>query len=177
MSGYTRIAESFHRRIEAITGAVDIMAPGIEDAATVLTQAALEDRRIFVVGSGSDAALAEWLARSLRSDEDARPPLPAIPLVCTEPPGERLWSDLRPLTRDGDVLLCIDTSDTAALATAGVEFAAGRNLRLVTLSEPNDTGATAAIFLTAATRDLRRELLLMACHCLQVEIRHLLLGE
>jgi phosphoheptose isomerase len=174
VSGYARIAESFHRRIETITGAVDAMAPGIEGAATVLTQAALEDRRIFLVGADSDAALADFVAHSLRSGE---PPLPALSLGCSEALDDRLWRDLRTLARDGDVLLCIDTLAGAPLTASGAEFAATRNLRLVTLSDREDTGAPAVITLQAATRDLRRELLLMACHCLQVEIRHLLLGE
>ena len=177
VSGYARIAESFHRRIEAITGAVDAMASGIEEAAAVLTQASLEDQRIFVGGAGSDASLASFLADALRSGDGACPPLPAFALGCSEATGDTLFSDLRTLARDGDVFLCIDTLKSAPLTASGSEFAAARNLRLVTLSEGIDARAAATVALTAATRELRRELLLMACHCLQVEIRHLLLGE
>ena len=130
-----------------------------------------------MTGAGSDAPLADFLARCLRRDEDAHTPLPAMYVPAGEPPGDRLWSDLRPLARDGDVMLCIDTLDRAPLSSAGAEFATARNLRLITLSEGEDTVAAAAVTLSASTRDLRRELLLMACHCLQVEIRHLLLGE
>ena len=99
MTGYTRIADSFHRRIEAIAGAVDVMAPGIENAARLLTRAALEDRRIFVSGAGSDAALAEFLARSLREGDEAGPPLPALAVSCSGTPEAGLWRDLRALAR------------------------------------------------------------------------------
>jgi DnaA initiator-associating protein len=175
VTGYTRIADSFHRRIETIAGAVDVMAPGIESAAQLLTRAALEDRRIFVSGAGSDAALADFLARALREGDEAGPPLPALAVSCSGIPGPGLWRDLRALARDEDLLLCVDTDSGAPFARDCTEFTATRNLAAITMSE-TDTGA-AAVTLTAPTRELRRELFLMACHCLQAEIRHLFLGD
>ena len=67
--------------------------------------------------------------------------------------------------------------DGAPTARACAELAAERNLYLVTLSEALDGDFGAGIELAAETPELRRELMLMACHCLQGEIRHLLMGD
>lgn len=173
---YVRIAESFHRRIECIAGAVDVLAAGIQGAASLLTRAVLEDRKVLVCASGADAALAAFAARALR---DGAPGLPAVSVSCDDG-GDAdaiLWRDLRTLSRDGDVLLCLDSHPGAPLARACAGFAATRNLALITLSEPLDGAAHTAVELLADSSEQRIELLLMACHCLQVEIRHLLLGE
>ena len=178
-ASYTRIAADFHARIDCIAGAVDVLAPGIHKAATLLTQAVLEDRKIIVCADVSDAALADALAQALRSGRNGSPALPALALAGSTHADASvdLWTDLRTLARDGDVLLCIDTREQAPFAAACATFAERRNLAAVTLSDRDGSDAVVAVTLRADTRELRSELLLMACHCLQAEIRHLLLGE
>jgi phosphoheptose isomerase len=179
MSGYRRIAEAFHQRIDCIVGAVDAAAPGIEAGAALLTEAALRDRKILVCGTSCDAGLAQSLAECLRGAEATAPALPALAIAHDDIPRRDsvLWRDLRLLARDGDVVVCLDSTDGAATARACAELAAERNLYLVTLSEPLGSEHAGAIGLAANTAELRRELMLMACHCLQSEIRHLLMGD
>ncbi|MEE4277494.1 MAG: phosphoheptose isomerase [Halieaceae bacterium] len=180
MNTYERIAGAFHRRIDCIAGAVDFLAAGVEQGAALLTQAVLEDHKILVLGTGSDAGLALALAESLRGAEAGAPALPALALTHDDDVGTEsaLWRDLRVLARDGDVLLCLDTRSGAPLARAASKLAQDRGLRFVSLAEGSQSGAgDVAIELNADDRPLRRELLLMASHCLQTEIRHLLLGE
>ena len=45
------------------------------------------------------------------------------------------------------------------------------------VKRPSLEALGAGIELAAETPELRRELMLMACHCLQGEIRHLLMGD
>ncbi len=178
MDSYQRTASAFHARIDCIAAAVDTLAPGIELASQLLTQAVLEDRKLLVCASGEDSALAQLLTRLLRDPEDGGPPLPAIALEASAPvdAGAVLWRDLRTLSRDGDVLICIDTSPGATLALQASDFAEQRNLNALLLSE-EQIKANYCIPLPAETRELRRELLLMVFHSLMQEIRQLLLGE
>lgn len=179
MSSYDRIATAFHARIEGIAGAVDAMAPGIEGGASLLVQAVLEDRKVLVCASGPDGALGELAANLLRRPADGLPALPAVALTRDEDRSvnEGLAHDLRTLSRDGDILLAIDTAQDAPLARICTAVAAERNLALLALSEALELPVEAPMPLLADTRELRRELALMAIHCLQNEIRHLLLGE
>jgi phosphoheptose isomerase len=179
LKAYDRIAGAFHQRIECIAGAVDTLAPGVEQAAVMLTEAVLEDHRVLVLGTGCDAGLAQTLAESLRGGEAGAPPLPAVALARDDGAARDslLWRDLRMLARDGDVLLCLDSDPAASLAMACARVADERQLALVTIAPPHAQAAGAQIGLLADDAALRRELLLMACHCLQGEIRHLLLGE
>ncbi|MEL7045055.1 MAG: SIS domain-containing protein [Pseudomonadota bacterium] len=179
MNSYERVAGTFHRRIDCIASAVDDLAPGIERGAALLTQAVLDDHKILVLGTGSDAGLALSLAECLRGAEAGAPALPALALVQDDDAGEEsaLWRDLRILARDGDVLLCLDSLEGAPLALACARLAEERGLIMIALCDSFEPPAGAAISLRADDRALRRELLLMASHCLQAEIRHLLLGE
>lgn len=184
MSGeaYERIAGAFYRRIDSIAGAVDSMAPGLEAAAALLTQAVLEDRKILVCGSDEDATLACHIASSFRTPVAPAPALPAIALSC-EVPDDRnawLWRDLRTLARDGDILLCVDSAPGGRLAMPCFDFAQQRNLVAIALSEPVEGGGVCVALPPAeqtGDRSMRTELVLMACHCLQEQIRQFMLGE
>lgn len=177
---YSRVATAFHSRIDCIAGAVDLLAPGLRAAAALLTRAALEDRKVLVCADSTDAPLAELLTCALRAGRDGVPGLPALLLCAAARGGEAsttLWHDLRTLARDGDVLVCVDMQDDAQLASACARFASERNLEALTLSERSGHDGQVAVVLRADNRELRTELLLMAFHCLQDEIRHLLLGD
>jgi DnaA initiator-associating protein len=102
-------------------------------------------------------------------------------LSCTsdEPADDHslLWRDLRTLSRDGDVLLCLDSVAGAPLARRAVNFALQRNLVVIAVSENPEQAGGVNIDLQAETQALRSELILMACHCLQEQIKHAMLGE
>lgn len=179
MSGYDRLAAAFHARIDGIAGAVDAMAPGIEQGAQLLVQAALGDHKVLISGAAQDVALADHAANILREAIEGMPPLPALSLTATEAPAalRKLDRDLRALSRDGDVLLCVDTSSDGHLAKYCRELAGERNLSPITLSVSGESEHAARISINNDDPVLRTELALMAIHCLHQEIRHLLLGE
>lgn len=175
---YERTAASFHRRIDAIASAVDVMAPGLEIAASLLTQALLEDRKILVCGCAEDATLASHIAAVLRTPQEPSPPLPALAFSSSSANGDaQLWRDLRTLSRDGDVLLCIDSYTGASLAKSCITFAKKRNLTTITLSESTGVEGIACIELQANEQVLRSELILMASHCLKEHVKQVLVGE
>ncbi|MFK7829173.1 MAG: phosphoheptose isomerase [Congregibacter sp.] len=178
-NNYDQIAQTFHQRIDCIAGAVDELAPGLEAAAECIMKAVLDDRKVLVVGCGQDAALANYVATTLRSPTNGSPPLPAVPLVSDRAPDphDEMWIALKTLSRDGDVVLCMDSSDQAPLAHFCARFASARNLTAVLLSESMEENAGLTVALRAENAMLRRELMLMACHSLAEQIRHSMLGE
>ncbi len=179
MSSYDRIAAAFHTRIDAIVSAVDAMAPGVEQSAALLVQAALGDHKVLICATGPDGPLADHAAATLREAQAGMPPLPALAVTSDVDPAanRNLERDLRALSRDGDVLIAMDTSESADVAGFCVELARERNLGLIILSVSEDAGIEAAIPLPGETQALRSELAMMAIDCLHTEIRHLLLGE
>lgn len=177
MPHYEQLAADFYRRIDCITGAVDALAPGLEAAARQLVDAVLADKRLLLCGAGGDNALAQYAARLLRRPGDALPALPALCLGGADDPGEQLWQDLRSLSRDGDLLLCIDSSDAGATAAGAGRLAQQRNLQAVLLAPPGDHGVATVVSLQAADAELRCELALMALHELRALVLRLLMGE
>ena len=75
MSSYDSLSRQFHARIDAIAGAVDALAPGLEAAAAQVVEAALSDQRVLLCASGPDAALAHYFAQQLRDGDGRHPPL------------------------------------------------------------------------------------------------------
>jgi hypothetical protein len=106
---------------------------------------------------------------------------PAPPLLKSSgrdvPEGTDMWRDLRTLSRDGDVLLCLDTNADAPLATRCAEFARQRNLLAISLSDAGTATDGLSIPLIAPDEGLRKELALMAAHSLRDQVWKHLLGE
>ncbi|MDP5055092.1 MAG: phosphoheptose isomerase, partial [Congregibacter sp.] len=147
-------------------------------ATSLLTQAVLEDRKILVCGCEADARLAAHVAAGFRTPEGSGPALPALAFCSDTPSGDtQLWRDLKTLSRDGDILLCIDTHAGAEFAQYCVKFADQRNLVAISMSEDLGLEGIACIVLPVNEQDLRSELILMASHCLQEQIKHILVGE
>ncbi|MEM1404755.1 MAG: phosphoheptose isomerase [Pseudomonadota bacterium] len=177
MNSYELIATQFHQRIDSIAGAVDTMAPGLEAASALLVQAVLDDRKVLVVATGQDALLGETLAETLRGPDAAAPPLPALAFTgSSNIDPAKLWRDLRTISRDGDVLIALDTGTDAPLLQSAAEFANERNLVAIGLSETQDSDCAATITLLAQDPRLRKELGLMAVHVLQEQVRQYLMG-
>jgi DnaA initiator-associating protein len=179
MEPYEQIAQAFHKRIDCIAGAVDAMAPGIEAASHLILQAALQDRKLLIFAGSQDAPFGDHLVNLLRTPVDSRPALPAISIGAREAPDNdpANWHDIKTLSRDGDVLLCIDSISGAAIARACSQIASQRNLVTISMSELFEHGKpTVCIDLRADERALRRELIVMACHCLQEQLGQQMLG-
>jgi hypothetical protein len=177
---YQRIAGDFHQRIDLIAAAVDAQAPGLEQAAGLIVEAALSDRRVFLVCGDRDSGIADYLSRLLRQGEGSLPSLPVLALQQGQRGEESapLWRDLRALARDGDLLLCIDSLEGAPVARRAALLAGERNLSAVLLSDAAQiTGSALLIPLQAPSSELRRELALMAMHSLHRLILELLMGE
>lgn len=196
---YEQIAAGFYRRIESIAAAVDCMAAALQAAAERVVAAALADQRIIICSAEEDAGIGAHVVGLLRRPDSTLPAIPALLLSAENPvdPASKMWQDLRTLARDGDILLCIDSEAGAPLGKLSADFAAPRNLPSIVLSDteagtgsiwiplgaPSDTAASAAaqtaghsIGTAFEERALRQELLLMAAHSLQEQIRRQLLG-
>lgn len=175
---YDQIAADFHRRIECIASAVDHLAAPLEQAAELLAAAALEDRKILVCACGCDEGLGQYIARLLRTG-DSGPSLPALAFGDPGLPDDDadFWRDLRTLSRDGDVLLSLDTQINAPLATRCAEFASLRNLLAISLSDASTATDGLSIPLMANGDGLRTELALMVAHSLRDRVWQRLLGE
>ena len=180
MNAYDLIASDFHGRIELIAGAVDALAPGLQQVAEALADTALEDRRVFVAAAGADAYLAHYAAALLRSQDGGLPPLPAFAtgVAGTGVAPDMLWGELRTLARDGDTLLFIDCTSGASTGREAMALAQERNLLPLLLSEAEALAAPAiAVHLLAGSDEQRRELALMAIHSVQQLLLKILLGE
>ena len=180
MTQYERIAQAYHQRIDAIAETVDAMAPGLQAAAAQIVDAALDDRRILVCATGLDASIAAYATMLLRGGAGGIPPLPALSLAGADDDARQssLWRDLRTLSRDGDVLLCIDSAEGALTANEALQLARARNLCALLLSDLAEAEDAAAIMpLQGANAAVRRELAMMALHCLRDLIAELLMGE
>lgn len=176
---YESIAALFHQRIDSIVGAVDSMAEGLQGAANSAMQAVMEDRKLLLIGCAEDAMLAQYAAGIFRTPVDGTPPIPAIAITAdtSDTPDSIIWKELRTLSRDGDVMIAIDTRDQGPSVAQSMLVANERNLVSINLSEQLESAANATILLRASDSLQRRELALMALHTLQALIRRTWVGE
>lgn len=177
MDAYAVTAQAFHQRIDLIASAVDRMAPGIAAGAQCLVEAVLSDGKVLICAAGDDEALGAYVTTCLRQPVAGGPALPALHLGSDARPGDgaTLWRDFRTLSRDGDVLLCIDSSTESSVAASAVRIAGERNLAAITLSQVQLSEVH--IPLIADTAALRGELALMAINNLRTLSRLIMLGE
>ena len=146
---YEIIAGNFQSTIETIAMSVDSLAGPIEQGSQLMSQALLQDRKIFTCGSGADAALAQlFCAHLLGKLEQDRPALPAFCLssdatsltaIAASAGEAELYSrQLRALGQEGDVLLLISSGVSGAGLLAALEAAHERNMPVVALSNSSD---------------------------------------
>lgn len=175
---YDQIAAEFHARINAISHGVDVMATGLRETAELAMKTALADQRVLVCATRADEGIALHMAQSLRRPDEGFPPLPALLVVGDDSRAQssHLWQDLRALSRDGDLLLCLDSDPSGALSQPAEAFAKERRLRFAALSSKATTNSRFWIPVGAETVALRHELLLMAGHTLLSQIRKQLMG-
>lgn len=153
---YPFLAERCQEAIDGIAFAVDELAPPLMEAAACITQAFLQEGRLFTCGNGPDAALAQLVAtRMLVGFEQERPALPAMALAADSGSfsglatrhgmDEVFAQSLRALGHAGDILLCICSGDAAGNILRALEVARETNMTVIALSSPGDVSLTMAM--------------------------------
>ena len=109
MNSFDITAEFFHQQIEHISLAADAVAGMAEAAAPAVAGAMMAERKVYSIGSGIDANLAETFCHLIRDGLGTeRPNLPIIPLTSSaaEPidaGAQWLAREIRTLGHPGDV--------------------------------------------------------------------------
>ena len=79
MNSYRQITGLFQQHLEALSLSADGLAEAIEVIANAIVQTSFSEKKVFVVGLGSDAISAQSLIHSLETGlERERPSLPCI---------------------------------------------------------------------------------------------------
>jgi D-sedoheptulose 7-phosphate isomerase len=190
-----RITQHFNDSIQTKQQALNTIAPGIAQAAEVITRALLNDRKILACGNGGSAADAQhFAAEFVGRFERERPELGAIALTTDSSIITAIANDydfnvvfsrqVRALGQPGDVLLAISTSGNSANVLAAIEAAHEREMVVVGLSGRN--GGKMAQLLRETDvhicvpheRTARiQEVHILALHCICDAVDHQLLGE
>ncbi|MEO0435815.1 MAG: hypothetical protein AAF098_02800 [Pseudomonadota bacterium] len=179
MDAYTHLANEFRGRIEVIANAVDEIAPQLEVASRILFNQLVQDQKLLICAVGGDACCAEHIAQAARQGDNANAAIPCIAFTSNHAPDSStaLLNDVKPVCRDGDVLLLIDTAKAAPFVGSCFNFARERNLHLLLLSEVSEAEAAVCIPIVAAKREVRLELALMASHSLLDLLQRLMNGD
>ncbi|MAM71252.1 MAG: phosphoheptose isomerase [Gammaproteobacteria bacterium] len=146
-----RIKQFFAASIETKMQAMESISPAILDAATVMVEALLNEKKILACGNGGSAGDAQHFSSELLNRfERERPPLPAIALttdsstltsIANDYSYEEVFSkQVRALGQEGDVLLAISTSGNSANVIEAINIAHKRNMKVVIL-DGRDGGA------------------------------------
>jgi phosphoheptose isomerase len=149
MDYYERIAGNFQKTIELIAMSVDTLAGPLEEAGQIMANTLLADGKIMVCGNGADAAMAQVFVSSLINClENERPALPAIALgqdpasltaIATSSGLADIYSrQICALGQEGDVLLCIASSDFQPNLDNALSVASERNITPVILTHEGD---------------------------------------
>jgi len=140
-----RILHHFSESARAAAAAAEMVVPAIVQAADIMTQALLSDRKILVCGNGGSAAQAQHLSSEmLNRFETERPGLPAIALSADSATLTSIANDYRfddvfakqvsALGQGGDVLLVLTTSGNSRNVLRAVEAAHEREMLCVAVS-------------------------------------------
>lgn len=141
----TRVKNNFQESILTTRNCVEDLAPVIAQAAMLMIQALLSDRKILVCGNGGSAADAQhFSAELLNRFERERPGLPAISLTTDTSTITAIGNDyhfddifskqVRALGQAGDVLLGISTSGNSRNVIRAIEAAHERGILCVALN-------------------------------------------
>ncbi len=141
----TRVKNNFQESILTTRNCMEDLAPIITQAASLMIQALLTDRKILVCGNGGSAADAQhFSAELLNRFERERPGLPAISLTTDTSTITAIGNDyhfddifskqVRALGQSGDVLLGISTSGNSRNVIRAIEAAHERGILCVALN-------------------------------------------
>lgn len=189
-----RVTNIFTSHIETAQAARDKITVDIVDAATLMTNALLNDRKILCCGNGGSASDSQHFSSELLNRfERERPGLPAIALTTDSSTITSISNDyafdeifskqVSALGQEGDILLAISTSGNSANILQAVQAAHQRQMRCVVLSG-NSGGALVGfledddVFISVPAKSTARiqEVHIIIIHCLCDLIDTQLLG-
>ncbi|MEQ8515094.1 MAG: hypothetical protein RIC38_05765 [Chromatocurvus sp.] len=177
--------EHFQQVIDSAVMSVDVIAAPIEVAAAGITRSLMEGGTLYCCAIGCDRSLAQLTADRLMYPVDSdRPALPALALPAAVHAGgdDSPWRDARALIRDGDSVLCIDSSPDGGALRQAIAAVADRHVQLFGLTHTgiNDVDSAGKYTIIALPGDTRSHLLGMqalALNCLCSLIEHELFGD
>ena len=145
MDPIQRVRNNFHESIKLKTESVELLAPLIAGAASLMAASLLQEHKILSCGNGGSAADAQhFSAEMLNRFEMERPGLPAIALTTdtstlTSIANDYQFADIfskqiRALGQPGDVLLAISTSGASHNIIHAIDAAHDRSMSIIALT-------------------------------------------
>ncbi|MDO8954275.1 MAG: phosphoheptose isomerase [Gammaproteobacteria bacterium] len=142
------IQDHFSESIQTKIAAADQQPQAIANAAQVMVQALINNKKILCCGNGGSAGDAQHFSSELLNRfERERPSLPAIALTTDTSTLTSIANDyhynevfskqIRALGQDGDVLLAISTSGNSANVIEAIKAAHDRGMSIVALTGKN----------------------------------------
>ena len=153
-----RVKQFFTASIECKMQSMEVLGPGITEAASVMVEALLNEKKILACGNGGSAGDAQhFSSEMLNRFERERPPLPAIALttdsstltsIANDYSYEEVFSkQVRARGQEGDVLLAISTSGNSGNVIEAIKVAHARDMKVIMLSG-RDGGSMRELFKT-----------------------------
>lgn len=189
------LIELFSSHIDITMQSMDQLTPSISEAATLLVQRLLDERKILTVGAGQCASIADIFCANLLSRYDyERPGLPAINLSADAAVISALASDngfkeayskqIRALGQAGDLLLVVSSNGGSRAAIQAIKAAHDRDLTVISISDQDNRDIAALmqpedidIVIPRATRARILETQLLIINCLSDLIDQQLFGS
>lgn len=189
------VIEIFSSHIDTTMQSMDQLTPRISDAATLLVQRLLDERKILTVGAGQCASIADIFCANLLSRYDyERPGLPALNLSADAAVISALASDngfkeayskqIRALGQAGDLLLVVSNNGGSRAAIQAIKAAHDRDLTVISISDQDNRDITALmqpedidIVIPSASRARILETQLLIINCLSDLIDQQLFGS
>lgn len=145
MNYQDRVKQLFTASIDTKMQSMEILTPFITEAASIMVQALLEERKILCCGNGGSAGDSQHFSSELLNRfERERPSLPAIALTTDTSTLTSIANDysfaevfskqVKALGQAGDILLAISTSGNSANVVEAIKAAHGREIRVVALT-------------------------------------------
>ncbi len=145
MDPIQRVRDNFNESIQVKTEALDLLAPLIVDAASLMASRLLQENKILSCGNGGSAADAQhFSSEMLNRFEMERPGLPAIALTTdsstlTSIANDYQYADIfskqiRALGQPGDILLAFSTSGEAHNIIHAIDASHDRDMHVIALT-------------------------------------------
>ena len=145
MDPIQRVRNNFHESIKLKTESVELLAPLISGAASLMAASLLQEHKILSCGNGGSAADAQhFSAEMLNRFEMERPGLPAIAITTdtstlTSIANDYQFADIfskqiRALGQPGDILLAISTSGSSHNIIHAIDAAHDRSMIIIALT-------------------------------------------
>ncbi len=139
------IKQSFTESIHTKIAALDVLAPIVENAAQIMLNALLAEKKILCCGDGFSHSVASTLANALNYRlEHERPSLPAMALSADpvlmsmlsdeEQATQQFSTQLRAIAQAGDVLVIASAHPNSQTSMRTIEAALSKDMLVVALT-------------------------------------------